>query len=342
MKKIFIRHTLIILLMASVMLFSAGCESSSGSGTPEAGFESSSGSSTPEAGFESSSGSSIPEKTVSKDSDAAQNTTQEAPTSSEYEPTETIELSNYILNNIDLVHDEIGGNRYDSTDGITYTITEPGDIFVSYSNKDDQGLYVLNIYMVYSGDYRAGNSAYSLFGCKLGDTATDVRNKLTDYGFQTTNSAENWEYLEIFDGEWKLTYKCDNGFLSAMEVNVQKRTMEQAVESEMKTGYYVAALTGHPTNLAYIDEISTSDGNTSISFSGVFEEGTSENSETHMTDYMTFTVFPDENTVYAGGDEFDTYYYSEEEFINIMKSFNGLGVALTVDNGTLVKAVLMS
>ena len=110
----------------------------------------------------------------------------------------------------------------------------------------------------------------------------------------------------------------------------------------MKTGYYVAALTGHPTNLAYIDEISTSDGNTSISFSGVFEEGTSENSETHMTDYMTFTVFPDENTVYAGGDEFDTYYYSEEEFINIMKSFNGLGVALTVDNGTLVKAVLMS
>ena len=312
----YFRHTFIILLIASVILFSAGCESSSGSSSPE--------------------------NTVSENYNAAHDQTQAVQNSSDYNPAENIELSNYLLVNIDMAHDDLGGNRYDTPDAKTYAISEPGDIFITYANRADEGMYVLNIYMGYSGDYRAGNSAYSLFGCKLGDTSTDVHYKLMDYGFQTVSSSGGWEYLKIYDGEWTLSYKCDNGFLSTMEVNCQKRTMKQALESELKSGYYVAVLTGHSTENAYIEKVFVGDNTASLAFRGVFEEGSSEYSDRHMTEYMTFTVFPDENTVYVGSDESGLFYYSEEEFINIITSYNGLGLALTVDNGTLVKAQLMS
>ncbi len=340
----FLRRTFVIPLIASVILAGAGCGRNSADGSSGEPFSENSGkmqSTAQEAESKASEVQSTPQEVQSKASEV-QSTPQEVQPSSDYHPTESIELSNYVLMNIDIAHDNLSGTRYDSEGVITYITDEPGDIFVTYANSADQGMEVTNIYLEYTGDYRAGESKYSLFGCQLGDTATDVHNKLMNYGFESVETVGDYEYLNIYDGEWNLSYKCDNGFLSMIEVNARKRTVEQALESELKSGYYVAALTGHPTNSAYIDNIYTSDGNASIAFSGVFEEGSSENSDMHMTEYMTFTVFPDENTVYAGRDEFDLYYYSEEEFIDIMKSFNGLGVALTVENGTLVQAILMS
>lgn len=186
------RHTFVILLIATVILFSAGCGSSSGSASS------------------------------SKNSNTAGKTT--------YTSAKSIELSDYILMNIDVAHDKLGGTRYNSDAAITYLIEEPGDTFVTYANRADQGMDVLNIYMGYTGDYRAGESAYSLFGCRLGDTSSDVHYKLMDYGFQPDFSAGDWEYLKIYDGEWTLSYKCDNGFLSVMEVNARKRSMKQALE----------------------------------------------------------------------------------------------------------------
>lgn len=193
MKSNSFRHTFAILLIASIVLFSAGCGDSSGSGSS------------------------------SKNSSTAGKTTNTSAKSTE--------LSDYILMNIDMAHDDLGGTRYDSEGVITYMINEPGDTFVTYANKADQGMYVLNIYMGYTGDYRAGESAYSLFGCRLGDTSSDVHYKLMDYGFQPDFSAGDWEYLKIYDGEWTLSYKCDNGFLSVMEVNAKKRSMKQALEA---------------------------------------------------------------------------------------------------------------
>ena len=104
----------------------------------------------------------------------------------------------------------------------------------------------------------------------------------------------------------------------------------------------MAALTGHYSRTAYIDKISVADNNASIAFSGVFQKGSSKNSARQLTDYMTFTVFPNEKTFYVGYDESGMIYYSKEEIIKIIKKFNGLGLALTVKSGTLVKAELMS
>ena len=166
--------------------------------------------------------------------------------------------------------------------------------------------------------------------------------KLMDYGFQTVSSSGGWEYLKIYDGEWTLSYKCDNGFLSWMSVECTKRTARDAFQKSQESGYFVAALTGHSSKTAYIDKISVANNNASIAFSGVFQKGSSENSNRQMTAYMTFTVFPNEKTVYVGYDEYGIIYYSKEEFIKIIKKFNGLGLALTVKNGTLLKAELMS
>ena len=310
------RKVFVLLLISSIILFSAGCDSSPGRGTLE--------------------------ETHSKKSNTVQNMAQDVSTFKNYNPTKRIELSDYLLGNIDLVHDELGGTRYDSSGVISYMISEPGNIYVDYANRADQGMYVLHINIGYSGDYRAGNSMYRLFGCALGDTSTDVYYKLMDYGFQTISSDGVWNHLKIYDGEWTLSYKCDNGFLSWMSVECTKRTARDAFQKSQESGYFVAALTGHSSKTAYIDKISVANNNASIAFSGVFQKGSSENSNRQMTAYMTFTVFPNEKTVYVGYDEYGIIYYSKEEFIKIIKKFNGLGLALTVKNGTLLKAELMS
>lgn len=130
--------------------------------------------------------------------------------------------------------------------------------------------------------------------------------------------------------------------LTPQEVPAPPADENQADEGESISGYYEAGLTGHPTEYAYIDSIITSDDDSSISFSGVFREGEYTDSNWNMTDYMTLTVITDENTTYVGSDEFDVFYYSKDEFLNIVKSFNGLGLGLTVDNGILIQARLMS
>ena len=65
---------------------------------------------------------------------------------------------------------------------------------------------------------------------------------------------DDGESLELYDVEWTLDYKCDNGFLNKMEVNCTKRTMAQALQSELVSGYYVAVLSGQPSSYAYIDK----------------------------------------------------------------------------------------
>lgn len=275
-------------------------------------------------------------------SDKPQIVPDEVSPQSNYEPTESIELSDYLIGNIDLVHDELGGDRFDAPTGKMYVINEPGDITVTYSTKADEGLDVLYISLEFKGTYRAGNSAYSLFGCRLGDTSNDVHYRLVDQGFQPSITFDDGESLELYDGEWTLDYKCDNGFLNKMEVNCTKRTMAQALQSELVSGYYVAVLSGQPSSYAYIDKIVVSDNGASIAFGGVFEKGDSEGSDRQLTEYTTFTVFLDDNTEYTGRAEGGLIYYSKEEFIDIISSFNGLGLGMTVENGRLSKAVLMS
>lgn len=195
-----IRHIIIILLIASVIILSMGC----GSGL---------------------------NGTNTTNSDTIQTAKTGNVPSSNNEKTERIELSNYLLNNVDIVHDELGGQRVGSSAVKQYVIDEPGDISVLYANGVDEGMYVLTISMYFSGSYRAGECSYSMFGCELGDTANDVRYRLLDYGFQHTDTINEYEYYEIYDGEWKVSFKCDNGFLNVMTVNCTRRTMGQALQN---------------------------------------------------------------------------------------------------------------
>ena len=311
MMKSIIRLTSFILLIASVSMFNVGC----GTGSNKA---------------------STTNTTANKN--AIQIPAEYVLLSSKKNKTEYVELSNYLLCNVDLVHDDLGGKRVGTSEVKQYMVSKPGDIFVVYSNRADEGMYVVSMSMFFSGNYRAGGSTYTMFGCKLGDTSSDVRYRLQDYGFKHSHSSDGYEYLDIYDGEWKLSYKCDNGFLSEMTVSCKRRSAGQAVQSGLVSGYYVAALKGYATKTAYIEKIFVADNHKSIAFRGVFEMGPYEGAKRQLTGYTTFTVFPDKNTVYVGGDQ----YYSEDEFIRIIQSFNGLGLALTVDNGTLVKAELLS
>ncbi|MDO4804456.1 MAG: hypothetical protein Q4A32_06535 [Lachnospiraceae bacterium] len=107
------------------------------------------------------------------------------------------------------------------------------------------------------------------------------------------------EYYETPEGGWEVAFRCGNGFLDELIVSCKDRSVAKSFTDRLVSGYYEATLKGSAKPGAYIDKVIVR-RNGSIDISGVFYKREFSDSEKQLTDYMTITVYPNDDTVYAG------------------------------------------
>ena len=103
------------------------------------------------------------------------------------------------------------------------------------------------------------------------------------------------------------------------------------------TGIYTSCLSGSGSDTPYIDRVESMRG--TITLGGTFDITNSGSGSDGKSSYMILDVAYSENTIFCGsGGE----TYTADEFVEIMQSFNGLGIELEIDEGNLIKATLLS
>ncbi len=121
------------------------------------------------------------------------------------------------------------------------------------------------------------------------------------------------------------------------------------------SGIYKSCLAGSYRITPYLDRVESLRG--TITFGGtfditstesvsedsargsIFDTANSESVSAGSSKYMVLDVTYDDHTIFCGS---SGETYSADEFVEIMQSFNGLGIELDINKGDLEKAVLIS